>query len=147
VQALIDDMFETMYEYHGIGLAAVQVGEPVNLFIINAAQDPEKEIKGKEEVFMNPRILKRYGKEEEFEEGCLCLPGIRENVKRRPLIDVEYLDRAGKKMAETGVDGLRARVIQHEYDHLQGVLFVERLSPTRRLLLRRELKRVVEEYS
>lgn len=147
LQVLIDDMFQTMYHFRGAGLAAVQVDRLIRLFIINVDRDPETKTPGTEEVFINPKILNIYGRQEEYEEGCLCVPEIREKVKRKTVVDVEYLDRSGVKRSETGVTGLRARVIQHEYDHLDGMLFIERLSMTRRLLIKKELNRISREYS
>jgi peptide deformylase len=147
LKTLIDDMFETMYENRGVGLAAVQVGQSCNLFVINASWDKEEKKGGVEEVFVNPKIIKAHGPFCEIEEGCLSVPDIRENVRRREFVDIEYTDRHGKKRSETGVAGMRARVIQHEYDHLQGVLFVERLPPTKRIFLKKELNRLLKENS
>jgi len=147
IEKLINNMVETMYENNGLGLAAVQVGELLNVFIMNALQNPEKNEKGVEEVFINPKIIKVYGKDTEIEEGCLCFPEIRGNVKRSSMVDIEYIDREGIRKTETGVDGLRARTVQHEMDHLNGILFVDRLSPSRKLLLKKELKRIAREYS
>lgn len=147
VQQLITDMFDTMYDHAGVGLAAVQVDHPIRLFIINAEQDPDTGAKGREEVFINPVLLKAYGKAEEAEEGCLCTPEVRDKVSRKTLVDIEYTDREGARQKETGITGLRARVIQHEYDHLEGMLFVDRLSVARKLLIRRELNQIVKEYS
>lgn len=147
LQGLIDDMFETMYHYKGVGLAAVQVNRPVRLFVINAEQDPDKGVKGREEVFINPKILRLYGRSEPYEEGCLCLPEVREKVVRKTLVDIEYLDRTGEPRSETGISGMRARVIQHEYDHLDGMLFVDRLSVAKKLLIRKEMNRIAREHS
>jgi peptide deformylase len=148
VQALIDDMFETMYENKGVGLAAVQVGKGINLFVINAAWEKEdKTSKGIEEVFINPRITGLHGKNCEMEEGCLSVPEIRENVRRKEFVDIEYTDRHGKRRAETGIDGMRSRVIQHEFDHLHGILFVDRLPPAKRIFMKKELRRLAEEIS
>jgi peptide deformylase len=149
---LVNDMFETMYEKKGLGLAAVQVGELLNVFIMNASQDPEKNEKGIEEVFINPKVTKIYGEESEIEEGCLCIPElhgnvIRENVKRKSKVDIEYMDRNGNKRVEKGVEGLRARAIQHEIDHLDGILFVDRLSLSKKLVLKKTLKNIAREYS
>ena len=147
VQSLIDDMFETMYENKGVGLAAVQVGKGMNLFVINAAWEKEDRNKGVEEVFINPVILKMHGKNCNMEEGCLSVPDLREDVRRKEMVDIEYTDRHGKKRSETGVCGMRARVIQHEFDHLHGILFVDRLPPTKKLFLKKELRRLAEENS
>jgi peptide deformylase len=145
IQGLIDDMFETLYENKGVGLAAVQVGKPLDCFVINASWEKEKNVKGDEEVFINPKILKLHGSTENLEEGCLSVPEIREKVKRKTLVDIEYTDRHGKRHTEVGVEGLRAHVIQHEVDHLNGILFVDRLPPTKKIFLKKELQKMIEE--
>ncbi len=147
IQALIDDMFETMYENKGVGLAAVQVGKALNLFVLNAAADDEKAPKSKEEIFINPKILKYYGNNCDIEEGCLSVPELREKVKRKAIIDIEYINRHGKKCQEIAVDGMRARIIQHETDHLNGILFVDRLSPTKKIFIKKELRNIMKENS
>lgn len=147
IQKTIDEMFETMYENKGVGLAAVQVGEPLNLFIINASSEKDENLKSMEEVFINPKIIRLHGNNCDMDEGCLSVPEIRESVRRKSCVDIEYTDRHGKKRTELGVDGFRARVIQHEYDHLQGILFVDRLSPTKKLFIKKELRRLLEENS
>ena len=144
LDTLIADMFDTMYDRDGVGLAANQVGEPISLFVMNTTYDRETKKGGTEEVFINPKILKIYGDACVMEEGCLSVPEIREDVKRKSMVDIVYADRHGKPHEEKGIDGLRARVIQHEFDHLTGVLFIEKISPTRRLLIRRDLKKIVE---
>jgi len=142
---LITDMFDTLYDARGIGLAAVQVGHPIRLFIINVDQDTENGVKGTEEVFINPKLLKTYGKDVDIEEGCLCIPDIREKVRRKDTVDIEYTDHHGQRITETGVTGMRARALQHEYDHLDGLLFVDRLTPAKKLLLKKELEQIAED--
>lgn len=144
---LIEDMFETMYLNDGVGLAAPQVNESINLIVMNASWDKEKKTKGDEEVFINLKILKAYGENCEREEGCLSVPEIHEKVKRKDTVDIEFFDRHGKKKTESGITGMRARVIQHETDHLLGILFVDRLSPTKKLFIRSELKEILKDYS
>ena len=141
------DMLETMYLHKGVGLAAVQVNRPIRVFVMNAEQDAEKGVKGREEVFVNPVLLKLHGKELESEEGCLCTPEVHEMVKRKSLVDIEYLDLKGEKHQEKGVSGPRARIMQHETDHLDGMLFVDRISIARKLLLKRELNQIAKDYS
>ncbi|MFQ3575943.1 MAG: peptide deformylase [Cytophagales bacterium] len=136
---LIEDMFETMYNASGVGLAAPQVGLPYRLFVIDADAMDKENIKGMKKVFLNPLILSEEGEEWDFEEGCLSIPGIRKNVSRKAKITIEYVDcQTGKKLTET-YDGLVARVIQHEYDHIEGVVFVDRLTSLQKKLLKSKL--------
>jgi peptide deformylase len=145
---LIADMFETMYEANGVGLAAPQVGKAIRLFVIDATpfadveEDEESEFTKKEleilkdfkKVFINARILEEDGEEWKFNEGCLSIPKLREDVLRKPNIKIEYYDENFKKYTEE-YDGVIARVIQHEYDHIQGVLFTDKISPLKRTLI------------
>jgi peptide deformylase len=149
LEQLIADMFETMYRAKGVGLAAPQVGKPVRLFIVDmqpfsedADEDEEEEyspqqkkmLKNFKKVFINARILEEEGAEWKFNEGCLSIPKIREDVSRKPEIEIEYYDENFKKHVET-YDGIIARVIQHEYDHIEGRLFTDRISPFKRKML------------
>lgn len=143
---LIADMFETMYEANGVGL--LQVGKAIRLFVIDATpfadveEDEESEFTKKEleilkdfkKVFINARILEEDGEEWKFNEGCLSIPKLREDVFRKPNIKIEYYDETFKKHTEK-YDGVIARVIQHEYDHIQGVLFTDKISPLKRTLI------------
>ena len=148
---LIADMFETMYDAKGVGLAAPQVGKAIRLFIVDAAPfaEDEEEEKGKpdpeteklkrfKKIFINARMIEEEGEEWKFNEGCLSIPKIREEVERKPVIRIEYLDEHFKKHKET-FDGVAARIIQHEYDHIEGKLFVDRISPLRKRLLKGKL--------
>lgn len=138
---LIDDMFETMYGASGVGLAAPQINKSVRLFIIDTtpfAEDEESDIKPLKEVFINPRIIKEKGKEWLFNEGCLSIPEIREDIARKAEIEIEYFD-ANFKQHIKKFDGITARVIQHEYDHIQGILFTDKLSPLRKRVLKGKL--------
>lgn len=148
LQQLIADMFETMYAANGVGLAAPQVGKAIRLFVIDATpfaevdEDEESEFTKKEleilkdfkKVFINARILEEEGEEWKFNEGCLSIPKLREDVLRKPNIKIEYYDENFKKYTEE-YDGVIARVIQHEYDHIQGVLFTDKISPLKRKLI------------
>ncbi len=125
IRRLIDDMAETMYAAPGIGLAATQVNQHLQLIIIDTS-----ETKGRLQVFINPKIIAKSG-EQEYEEGCLSVPGIYENVTRAENVKVEALDRDGKKFT-LNADGLLSVCIQHEIDHLLGKVFVEYLSPLKR---------------
>ncbi|OGJ87657.1 MAG: peptide deformylase [Candidatus Raymondbacteria bacterium RifOxyA12_full_50_37] len=151
LKQFIDDMFETLYTEGGVGLAAVQVGNPLNLFIVNVSwkdgTEEEERSPGVEEVFINPKILSLHGDDVEVDEGCLSIPDVRELLTRKSHVDIEYTDRHGKRKTEKSVSGLKARAIQHEMDHLNGILFVDKLPPTKRLFLKRELKKIAKEFS
>ncbi len=146
---LIKDMFETMYQASGVGLAAPQIGKAIRLFIVDTEpfvddegdEDDEeftaeerKQLKSFKKVFINARILEEEGTEWKFKEGCLSLPKIREDVSRKPKVVIEYQDDKFVKHTET-YDGLIARVIQHEYDHIEGILFTDKISPFKRKLV------------
>ena len=145
---LIEDMFETMYQAKGVGLAAPQIGKAIRLFIVDASpfaevdedEEPEfseeeiKQMDGFKKVFINATILKEEGDEWKFNEGCLSIPKIREDVLRQPDITIEYYDEKFKKHVEK-YNGVIARVIQHEYDHIEGKLFTDKISPFKRKML------------
>jgi peptide deformylase len=137
LRQLIDDMAETMYAAPGVGLAATQVGELWQIFVVDCAAEGEP---SDLRVFVNPEILATEGSTT-FDEGCLSFPGAREEVQRAERVRVKAQDRDGKWF-ELEADGLLAIAVQHEYDHLQGVLMIDRLGPLKkRLLHRRMLKR------
>ncbi|MBI1266260.1 MAG: peptide deformylase [Cryomorphaceae bacterium] len=140
---LIENMFETMYDAHGVGLAAPQVGLPIRLFIVDAApfaegEDADEECADFKRVFINPVIFEESGEEWEFEEGCLSIPNIREEVSRKSVVKIEYYDE-NWDLYEEELDGILARIVQHEYDHIEGKLFTDRISPLRRTLLQGRL--------
>jgi peptide deformylase len=135
---LIEDMYETMYEAHGVGLAAPQIGKSVRLFVVDATPFDTPEVKDFKKVFVNPIITESVDNQESFEEGCLSIPGIRREVKRPSKIKLEYYDVSGKKHHEW-FEGLKARVIQHEYDHIEGILFTDHLSSLQKQLLKGKL--------
>ncbi|QXD15505.1 peptide deformylase [Rhodocaloribacter litoris] len=145
LQQLIDDMIETMHNAAGIGLAAPQVGRRERLFVadLSALADDLAEqgetVPDGPQVFINPEILEETEEETDFEEGCLSIPDLREVVWRPKGIRLRFLDR-NFRPREMQVDGMLARVIQHEYDHLEGILFIDHISPFRRRLLRRRLQ-------
>lgn len=140
LKKLIDDMFETMYASEGVGLAAHQVNQPIRLFIIDAAPYGEQhpEIADFKRVFINARLYEQEGEEWSFNEGCLSFPGIREDIFRKPKIKIRYVDENFEPHDEE-FDGLLARVIQHEYDHIDGVLFIDHMSSLRRMVLKGKL--------
>ena len=150
---LIADMFETMHGAPGVGLAAPQVGHSIRLFVVDSEQlfkedeeGAEKKNNGKpkftgqpiKETFMNPKVIKEFGKKWIYEEGCLSIPGIREDVERDDTVVIQYYD-YNFKFHEKEFDGITARIIQHEYDHLEGVLFVDRIKVLKRQLLKSKL--------
>lgn len=146
---LIDNMYETMYKAHGIGLAAPQVGLNIRLFVIDASPLAEDEdyvdIKDElalcKKVFINPKITKRDGELWKFNEGCLSIPDIREDIKRLENITIDYFDQNWNKKTENFGD-VRARIIQHEYDHIEGILFTDLLSPLKKKLLKGKLANI-----
>ena len=134
VRQLIDDMFETMYEAPGIGLAATQVNDPRRVIVVDISEDRSQPL-----ALVNPEILDKEG-EEQMDEGCLSVPGVYESVTRAEKIRVRALDREGQPF-ETEVDGLLAVCIQHEIDHLDGKLFVDYLSNLKRQRIRKKLEK------
>lgn len=137
---IIENMWETMYYSDGVGLAAPQVGLSIRLFVIDASSgaDEEPELEGFKKVFINPEIIETKGDEWTMNEGCLSLPEIREDVNRPDEVTIKYLDENFEEHTET-YKGFAGRVIQHEYDHLEGILFVDYLSPLRKRLLKSKL--------
>lgn len=138
---LIQNMFETMYAASGIGLAAPQIGESLRLFIVDAnpIKDDYPELEGFKKIFINPYITEDSENNETMEEGCLSIPLIREVIERPAEITLEYYDENWSFHTEK-FSGMAARIIQHEYDHIEGILFVDRISTIRRTLLSRKLK-------
>ncbi len=138
---LIENMFETMYESVGVGLAAPQINKSICLFVIDAEPYAEDfpEAKGFKKVFINPEIYEESGEEWEFNEACLSLPGIAEYVSRKPKLNIRYQDENFEEHDEE-YDGMLARIIQHEYDHLDGIVFVDRVSNLKKILLKNKLK-------
>jgi peptide deformylase len=134
VRTLIDDMFETMYQAPGIGLAAIQVNDPRRVIVIDTSEDRSQQL-----ALVNPEILERQG-EEQMDEGCLSVPGIYETVQRAEKVRVRALDRDGNPF-EMEADGLLAVCIQHEIDHLDGKLFVDYLSTLKRQRIRKKLEK------
>jgi len=141
IEALIFNMWETMYNASGVGLAAPQIGEPIRLFIVDSTPmfEEGEEHNGIKKVFINPEIIEEYGPIEKFEEGCLSIPNLRGTVERPSFIKIKYLDENQKEHIKE-FDGINARVIQHEFDHVEGILFVEKLKPIKRRLLAKKLE-------
>lgn len=144
---LLENMFETMYQANGVGLAAPQIGLSIRLFIVDASPFAEDEEEGEDlshlkdfkKVFINPEIISEEGEEWGFTEGCLSIPEIREEVQRKPKIKIRYMDENFEEHEEE-FDGFAARVVQHEYDHVDGVLFTDKISPLRKRLLAGKLR-------
>lgn len=141
LEELIADMYETMYSSKGVGLAAPQIGRSIRLFVIDGSPFEEEEIKNLKQVFINPLIKEEEGKLWKFNEGCLSIPTIREDVMRKEQLYIEYYDEKWKLMKET-YTGLAARVIQHEYDHIEGVLFIDHISPLRKRMIKGKLSNI-----
>lgn len=149
---LISNMFDTMYNANGVGLAAPQIGLAVRLFVIDTtpfsenddlSKQEQEELNGFKKVFINAKILKEEGGLWAFNEGCLSIPGIHEDVVRHDKITIEYFDENFNKHTEE-YDGLRARVIQHEYDHIEGILFTDKISSLKKRLIEKKLKNIME---
>ena len=149
LKQLIDDMYETMYNANGVGLAAPQIGKSIRLFIIDTApflNIDENEIEGIKvesikQTFINPVIIQESGDSWSFEEGCLSIPHIREDVKRKSDINIEFYDE-NFTLNKKSFSGIVARVIQHEYDHIQGILFTDKLTSFKKRLLKNKLNNI-----
>ena len=137
LQQLITNMFDTMYNAHGVGLAAPQIGLAIRLFIVDTGAD-EGDKNAFKKVFINAEILEETGEPWAFNEGCLSIPDIREDVMRKPNITIRYYDE-NWELHEEEVTGMSARVIQHEYDHIEGKLFTDTLSLLRKRMLKSKL--------
>lgn len=143
LEALIANMWETMYEAQGVGLAAPQIGKSIRLFIVDTVQVMEegREAEGIRQVFINAEKVEEAGAPWSYEEGCLSIPEVRGDVDRPPQIKLRYRDEHFEEH-ERVFTGMNARVIQHEYDHIDGILFVEHLKPLKRRLVRRKLENI-----
>ena len=150
LEKLIANMKETMYNASGVGLAAPQIGKAIRLFLIDASPFAEDDDLSEEErtvlksfnkVFINPKILEEEGEEWIFNEGCLSIPDVREDVSRQPKITIEYQDENFMIHTET-LEGLAARVFQHEYDHIEGILFTDKLSTLKKRIIKKKLENI-----
>ncbi|WP_396148481.1 peptide deformylase [Flavobacterium sp.] len=149
---LIANMYDTMYNAYGVGLAAPQIGLAIRLFIVDTAPFSEsddlsteeaQQLKGFKKTFINAKIVKEEGNEWGFNEGCLSIPDVREDVFRKERITIEYFDENFVKHTEV-YDGLIARVIQHEYDHIEGVLFTDKISSLKKTLIKKRLQNIID---
>ena len=143
LKTVINNMFDTLYHAEGIGLAAPQVGLSIRLIVIDLAPVSDETLRGFKKTLINPQIIERSGEEVKEEEGCLSLPGIQEMVPRSNKIVIRYCDENFKEYTET-YEGYVARVIQHEYDHVDGHLFIDHISPIRRQLIRGKLTSIAK---
>ncbi|MCS7004296.1 MAG: peptide deformylase [Cytophagales bacterium] len=143
LKQLVSDMFDTMYQANGVGLAAPQIGLSIRVFVVDAEQMEEKSIKGFKKTFINPTILDESGDEWTYEEGCLSIPQVRAEVNRKSTVKIRYYDENWKEFTET-YDGIAARIIQHEYDHLEGILFIDRISMFKRKLIQGKLNDILK---
>lgn len=149
---VIANMYETMYNACGVGLAAPQIGLAIRLFVIDTtpfgededlSNEEQSQLKSFKHTFINPKILLEEGEEWVFNEGCLSIPDVREDVYRNEKITIEYFDEAFSK--KTAVfDGLIARVIQHEYDHIEGILFTDKISSLKKQLIKKKLQNIMD---
>ena len=144
IKTFVEDLFETMYSAGGVGLAAPQVGKSLRVFVIDSTPMEEEEDgdgKGFKQAFINPEILEEEGEKWAFEEGCLSIPGIREDVSRKSVVKIRYFDEEWNEHEEE-YDDIHARVIQHEYDHIEGVLFTDHISSFKKRLLKGKLANI-----
>ncbi len=149
---LLENMRETMVSDQGVGLAAPQIGKAIRLFIVDTspfAEDDELEdderafLKNFKKVFINAKIIKEEGEEWPFTEGCLSIPDIREDVFRHEKITIEYVDENFEKHTDV-IDGLAARVVQHEYDHTEGIMFTDKISSLKKRLIKKKLENITK---
>ena len=139
VKQLSEDMFETMYQASGVGLAAPQIGLGLRMFVVDSsAIDEEEGRQGFKRVFVNPEIVAMQGEVWNFEEGCLSIPGVRADVQRPPVVKIHYYDEHWQERTET-LDGMAARIVLHEYDHIEGILFTDRIKGLKKRLLKGKL--------
>ena len=147
---LSEDMFETMYSASGVGLAGPQVGLAYRIFVVdgeimNKGAETEEEIDqsliGFKKTFINAQILDEFDTPWEYEEGCLSIPFVRANVKRNAKVTIQYWDENFQEKTET-YEGMAARIIQHEYDHIEGILFTDRIHPLKRNMLKKKLQNI-----
>lgn len=140
LNTFLANMFDTMYASSGVGLAAPQVGKSIRIFIVDGEpfSDEDESMADFKKVFINPLIIEESGEKWAFNEGCLSIPRIREDIERLPKITITYMDENWNQHTES-FEGIKARIIQHEYDHLEGVLFIDKLNPLKRKMLQGKL--------
>ncbi|RED99569.1 peptide deformylase [Marinoscillum furvescens] len=141
IKELVADMFDTMYAASGVGLAAPQIGKSIRLFVVDDRPMMEEDEEGIKKAFINPEILEEDGEPWAFEEGCLSIPGIREDVKRNAIVKIKYYDEDWNEHIEE-FDDIHARVIQHEYDHIEGILFTDYITSFKKRLIKGKLANI-----
>ncbi|MFN4914935.1 MAG: peptide deformylase [Sphingomonadales bacterium] len=141
LQGLIADMFETMYASNGIGLAAPQIGLGIRLFITDGSEIEDIKPEGFKQVFINPQILEEFDEKWDYEEGCLSIPQVRADVNRHSKLVLRYFDENWQEHTHE-FEGMAARIIQHEYDHIEGILFTDRIHPLKRTMLKSRLNNI-----
>jgi peptide deformylase len=144
INILIENMFETMYKAEGVGLAAPQIGQSIRLIVIdtNIMAEEDKSLKDFKRSFINPLLIEESGEEWVYNEGCLSLPTFREDVKRKAKVHVRYYDE-NFELHDEWFEGLKARIFQHEYDHLEGIVFSDRLSTLKKRLIKGKLNDIM----
>ena len=152
LQELIINMYDTMYNAYGVGLAAPQIGLAIRMFVIDTepfsdsedlTTEEQNQLKGFKQTFINAKMLKEEGEEWGFNEGCLSIPDVREDVYRQEKITLEFYDENFNKKTEV-YDGLIARVIQHEYDHIEGILFTDKIAMLKKTLIKKKLQNIMD---
>jgi peptide deformylase len=144
IHELVNDMFETMQAAHGIGLAAPQIGKSIRLFVVDATTiEDEPDLADFKKAFVNPVITESNGEPWPFEEGCLSIPNIRENIVRPEKVRIKYFDENWNAFEEE-FGGMKARIIQHEYDHIEGKLFLDYLTPLKKRMLKGKLSDITK---
>ena len=139
ISSLVEDMYETMHAANGVGLAAPQIGKSLRLFVIDGRViEEEPGMENFKKVFVNPEMIEEIGTPWDYEEGCLSIPNIREKISRKEKLKIRYFDENWIAYEET-FDGMKARIIQHEYDHIEGKMFVDYLTPLKKRLLKGKL--------
>jgi peptide deformylase len=141
LQGLIADMFETMYASNGIGLAAPQIGLGIRLFITDGSEIEDIKPEGFKQVFINPQIIEEFDEKWDYEEGCLSIPQVRADVNRHSKLVLRYFDENWQEHTHE-FEGMAARIIQHEYDHIEGILFTDRIHPLKRTMLKARLNNI-----
>jgi peptide deformylase len=150
LKELVNNMWATMYDAAGVGLAAPQIGLPIRIFLVDTtpfsddpdhSEEEQMKLNGFKKVFINPTMIDETGEEWAFNEGCLSIPNVREDVFRNENITISYYDEGFNKITEK-YDGLRARVIQHEYDHIEGILFTDKITSLKKRLIKGKLNNI-----
>jgi len=145
LRQLVADLTQTMQAAPGAGLAAPQIGLPIRLFVIDGTDVEDINPKGFKQVFLNATIIDEFGNEWDFEEGCLSIPNVRANVKRKGELTIHFFDENWQEHTQT-FNGMAARIIQHEYDHIEGILFTDRVSPLKRGMIKKRLDNISKGY-